>query len=127
MLICVAALLLKLIVPTGYMIASDHGRLAITICSGVTPPPVMPKAAMHGMHAMHGSMADHGSSKEHGKPEMPCAFAGLSAASLGAVDPIQLAAQIAFIVAVGLAGVALPVGARPAFLRPPVRGPPARL
>lgn len=121
-LICAAALLLKLLVPTGYMIASDHGRLTLTICSGVAPSP--PPMAMAGMKH---DMADHGSSKDHGKPEMPCAFAGLSAASLGAVDPIQLAALIAFVMAVGLTGVMLPVRVRRAYLRPPLRGPPAYL
>jgi hypothetical protein len=34
-LICAATLLLKLLVPTGYKIANDHGRFAITICSGI--------------------------------------------------------------------------------------------
>ena len=122
MLICAATLLLKLLVPTGYMIDSDHGRFAITICSGVVPARMTTD-----MPGMHGDMPDHGKSKDHGNAEMPCAFAGLSAAVLSPVDPIQLVALIAFVLAIGLTETVPPVPSRPAFLRPPLRGPPAYL
>lgn len=121
-LICGVALFLKLLVPTGYMIGTDHGRVAITTCTGMAPATVMMD-----MPGMHGDMADHGKSKDHGKAEQPCAFAGLSAAMTGAVDPIQLAELIAFIMAIGMVGVLLPTPAGPSFLRPPLRGPPAIL
>ena len=121
-LICAAALLLKLLVPTGYMIGDDHGRFAITICTGMVPATVMMD-----MPGMHGDAANHGNSKDHGKAEQPCAFAGLSAAMTGAIDPIQLADLIAFIMAIGMVGVLLSTPAGPAFLRPPLRGPPAIL
>ena len=102
------------------MIGSDHGRMAITICTGIAPA-----TAMTDMPGMHGDMPDHGKSKDHGKAEQPCAFAGLSAAMTGAIDPIQLAGLIAFIMAISMAGVLLVTPANPAFLRPPLRGPPA--
>ena len=121
-LICAVTLLLKLLVPTGYMIDSNHGHLTITICLGSTPRTM----AME-MPKMHGDMPDHGKSKDHGKAEMPCAFSGLSAAMIGAIDPIQLVALIAFVLAVGLAATVLPAPSRPAYLRPPLRGPPAYL
>ena len=121
-LICAATLLLKLLVPTGYMIDNDHGRIAITICSGTAPATMTME-----MPGMHGDMPDHGKSKDHGKAEMPCAFSGLSAAALGPIDPIQLAALIAFVLTLGLVGTILPAPSRPAFLRPPLRGPPAYL
>jgi hypothetical protein len=100
-LICAATLLLKLLVPTGYMIDSDHGRIAITICSGIAPA----------------TMAT----------EMPCGFSGLSAAMTGAIDPIQLAALIAFVLAIGMTLIVLPTPARRIYLRLPLRGPPAFL
>ncbi|MEG8047647.1 hypothetical protein QP175_16600 [Sphingomonas aerolata] len=121
-LICAATLLLKLLVPTGYMIDSDHGRFAITICSGVAPA-----TTTMDMPGMHDDMPDHGKSKDHGKAEMPCAFSGLSAAVLSPIDPIQLAALIAFVLAVGLTASVLPAPSQPAFLRPPLRGPPTYL
>jgi hypothetical protein len=121
-LICAASLLLKLIVPAGFMIDSSHGRITVTICSGTAPRTMTMK-----MPGMHGDMPDHGKSQDHGKAEMPCAFAGLSAAALGSIDPIQLAALIAFVMAIGLAGIMLPAPSQSARLRPPLRGPPASL
>jgi hypothetical protein len=119
-LICLATLLLKLLIPAGYMIDNDHGRMSITVCSGVAPA-----TAMMDMRGMHGDVPTSGKSKDNGKAEMPCAFSGLSAATLGAIGPIQLAALIAFVMAVGLAVALLPTPAEPARLRPPLRGPPA--
>ncbi len=121
-LICVAALALRLLIPSGYMVSGEHGRIAITICSGVAPQP-----ASMDMPGMQNDMADHGKSKEHGKAEMPCAFSSLTTQALGAIDPVLLVAVIAFVM-----GVALLFArsiARPAipYLRPPSRGPPAFL
>lgn len=121
-LICAAALLLRLVVPTGYMIDAAHGRLSITLCGGTAPV-----AMMMEMPGMHGTTPDHGKADDHGKAQMPCAFSSLSAAALGAIDPIQLAALIAFIVATGLVVTYAPAPARPAHLRPPLRGPPRYL
>ena len=126
-LICAAALLLKLLVPTGYMIESSHGRLTITVCSGSVPA-----TAATEMPGMDRSMPDHGKDhgkndhgkQDHGKAEMPCAFSGLSAAALGAIDPIQLAILIAFVTAGGLFVVVSPVPSNATWLRPPLRGPP---
>ena len=115
-LLCAATLLLKLIVPAGYMLATEHGRVAIVLCPGTTPAePVM----------QHGDMAGHHAPADKGKAEMPCAFAGLSVAALRAIDPILLVALIAFVLATTwlVATRTLPV--RPAYLRPPLRGPPA--
>ncbi|OWK29864.1 hypothetical protein [Sphingomonas mucosissima] len=133
LLIFGAALLLKLLVPTGYMIDASGGQLSVIVCPGVVPHPAEPAAMLGAMGGHHQAMADHGApthhdgSGEHGQVEMPCAFAGLSAAALGPLDPIQLAALIAFVLAMGVAAVVLPTPVRPVYLRPPLRGPPARL
>nr|WP_299597678.1 DUF2946 family protein [Sphingomonas bacterium] len=115
------ALAMKLLTPTGYMFVEDGGRIAVTLCPGFAP--VAPPPEMSGMSAMS-HKGDHGSSKGHGKPELPCAFAGLTASALGAVDAILLAAALAFVAALALR----PVRPRPVFhaphLRPPLRGPP---
>jgi hypothetical protein len=120
MLICVAALLLKLLVPAGYMIDRSAGGVTITLCGGTAPA-----AMTMTMAGMHGG-GHHGPSKPHGKAEMPCAFSGLSAAALGAIDPIQLAALIAFVLAAGIAARRPPAPARAAYWRPPAQGPPTR-
>lgn len=129
MLICVATLAIKLLVPAGYMLSAEHGRLAISLCSGVvpSPTPVAMPASMP-MAGMHGDMDHHEQKEPHGQVEMPCAFAGLSHhQALGAIDPILLVAAVAFVMAAGIA----PARARkPALfdhLRPPLRGPPLTL
>jgi hypothetical protein len=121
--LCTLALLLKLLVPAGYMLAADHGRLSLIVCSGVAPPP----APATEMSAMHADMADHDRGSGHGKTEMPCAFAGMTAAALAATDPLQLAALIAFVVAGGMLWRAPDRPRAVARLRPPLRGPPAYL
>ncbi|MDB5714960.1 MAG: hypothetical protein JWO15_2357 [Sphingomonadales bacterium] len=118
---CAAALLLKLLVPTGYMIASNDGRMTITLCSGVASRPM--SIAIPGMQ---GETPGH-SEKDQGKAEMPCAFSGLSAQSLGTTDPILIIALVAFIMAIWLARDLPPAPCRQTHLWPPLRGPPATL
>lgn len=132
-LICTAALMLKLLVPTGFMIGTVGGHVAIILCSGNGPAATatttahaaamtMPEHAM-AEHAKAGHAPGH-SEGEHGR-EMPCAFAGLAAPALAAVDPIQLVLFIAFIMAIGLVTRAVPRLVSAPYLRPPLRGPPA--
>lgn len=121
-LICSAALVLKLVVPVGYMVSSEHGRVAITQCPGAGSAPMT--MAMPGKS---GAMTDHGKTRDHGKAELPCAFAGLSGAMLAAVDLVLLAGLIAFVMALETDGVSLSGLAAGAYLRPPLRGPPTHL
>lgn len=118
-LLCVAALFLKLLVPTGYMIEAGQGRFALVACSGFGP-----EVAAPAMKAMHGAMPGHDRTGDHARVDMPCTFAGLSAAMLGAVDPLLLVALIAFVLATGFAPAAPPALRRAPYLRPPLRGPP---
>lgn len=119
-------MLLKLLVPTGYMIASDHGRLSITICSGMaTQPAAMAMPGMdHAMAMAHGAMPDPDKSTGHAKPEMPCAFAGLSAHILGAVDIVMLVTALAAVAIMALRSVPGVAPRAAPHLRPPLRGPP---
>jgi len=120
LLVCVAALLLKLLVPAGYMIDSDRSLLSMTVCSGAAP-----RTTAMTMHTMPGDMPGHGKSEDHGKTPMPCSFASLANAALPTIDPVQLAALIAFIMVIGLAGFRAARPWAPPYLRPPLRGPPA--
>lgn len=126
LLVCAAAMLLKLLVPTGYMIASDHGRLSITICSGMASQPAA--MAMPGMdHAMtmaHGTLPIPDKSVDHAKADMPCAFAGLSAQALGAVDIVLLAIALAAVAILALRAIPRVAPCAAPYLRPPLRGPP---
>jgi hypothetical protein len=120
-LICLAALALKLVVPSGYMFASEHGRITVTICSGVAG-----KTMTMEMPGMQDGHPGHGKSKEHGK-EMPCAFSSLTAQALAGADPILLLIAIAFVMALGLRSPPRSVQRQTPYLRPPLRGPPSFL
>jgi hypothetical protein len=121
-MLIVAAFAARMIVPTGYMITPDHGRLTIAVCSGTGPTTMSIE-----IPGLRGGGMDYGDPKKHGKAEMPCAFAGLSFAALGAVDPALLVLALAFVAALALRPqVSREVRRRP-HLRPPLRGPPAYL
>lgn len=117
-LLLLCTLAVRLGVPAGFMPVAVGGVVTLQLCPGVS---AAPKAAsvMHGMH--HGSPQDDA----HAKPEMPCAFAGLGAAPLGAADAALLVAAVlfAFSLAVRASAQLPPLPA--ARLRPPLRAPPA--
>ena len=119
------ALLMKLVVPAGYMIGDSARGFVIEICSGAAEPAMtMAGMAMPGMATP--GMDHHRGQSDHPGKEMPCAFSGLLAPALAAVDPILLALALAFIFAASFQA-AMPSVARPrAFLRPPLRAPPTR-
>ncbi|MEG3159095.1 hypothetical protein U1763_01135 [Sphingomonas sp. LB2R24] len=146
--LCVAVLAMKLLVPSGYMISGEGGRVAIILCSGVAPSMAAPSMIgtsttgpsstgtsmaaspnmVMGDHVMSGhAMPEHDPSTSHGKMEMPCAFSGLSAQALASVDATLLVAAIAFVMAIGIRPARRLVPARASYLRPPLRGPPIAL
>jgi hypothetical protein len=126
-LLIAVALLMRIVIPTGYMLVeAPGGGITFAMCSGYGP--VEPVVTEHAMH--HGGADAHGASKSgHDKhdeaaKEMPCAFAGAATAALAATDPLLLAVALFFILAATFRlPVRLPVAATP-FLRPPLRGPP---
>lgn len=115
-LLLVLALAMKLILPSGLMLAGgDRGTITVQICSGYGPATLT--TAMPG--------ASHGADKSgHQGKDMPCAYAALGAPSLAAADPVLLAAAIAFIVTMLVRAMPGAPAAAPAYLRPPLRGPP---
>lgn len=121
--LCAATLILRLLVPTGYMIGSDHGHVAIIACPSVTAP--VQAAAMPMMHHAAESRPSEHHPTDHGPSDGPCAFAGLSAAMLGAVDPVLLAGLVAFILRLGFVAIRVAVPAAFRHAWPPLRGPPA--
>ncbi|SFR76275.1 DUF2946 family protein [Sphingomonas jatrophae] len=111
------AMLLRLLVPVGYMPVVSGGTIRLELCAGVMP--VKAEPVMHGMH--HGKQTPG----EHPKAEQPCAFAGLSMPSLGAADPLLLAAALLFAFLIALRPASAPAPRLRARLRPPLRAPPA--
>lgn len=120
LLLALAALAVKLLVPSGFMIGVVNGHAVLQECSGVVAP--AQKA-----HAHHGASADERAEHRHGQhpaAEMPCPYAALAQAAVAPLDPLLLAVALAFTLALGLRiAVASHVSATPR-LRPPSRGPP---
>ncbi|MFW2852502.1 DUF2946 family protein [Sphingomonas sp. TX0543] len=111
------ALLLKIAIPAGFMPTVSNGQIVVSICSGMGPATMV--MTVPGLE--HKSDNDG----HPGKAEQPCAFAGLSALSLPAADPILLAAAILFVLALGTRPLTLSASSIVSYLRPPLRGPPA--
>lgn len=109
------AMFLKALVPAGYMVGGESGSITIEICTGYGP--VTTTLAIPGLE-------HHQDKSDHPGKEMPCAFSGLTAPSLACADPALLVLAIAFIVAAILRPEILVAPSAPAFLRPPLRGPP---
>ncbi|WP_157073722.1 hypothetical protein [Sphingomonas soli] len=111
-LIVVAALLLRILVPAGFMPVVRDGRMVMSICSGMGPTKIV--VEIPGLKHQ----------PEDRQAQSPCAFADLSLPSLAGADPIQLAVLVAFVLALGLTfSPYLPPRAI-LRLRPPLRGPP---
>lgn len=116
------ALLVRIVVPAGYMPTFTGDTITVELCSGYGPMNMT--MARHDMAAMSGMPDRQDKPSEHGKGEMPCGFSGLLAHSLAGTDPILLTLAIAFIVASGFVIVAPSTVTLPNFLRPQLRGPP---
>lgn len=116
------ALAAKALVPAGYMMGGSGKILTISVCADAlgggsyTKRIVVPHS---------GDAADDGGATS--KAEGACAWSALAfAATLGA-DAALLALALAFILALGFAGIPQPRARRILHLRPPLRGPPARI
>lgn len=112
------ALAMKLLVPAGFMPTVADGRFVVSICSGTGPATM--EMAMPGM--AHPAPAD--TAKHDEGASAPCAYAGLMAPMVAAVDPLLLAVALLLMAALALRPtIPLSPGAAPR-LRPPLRGPP---
>ena len=109
------ALIVRVLVPAGYMPVAGGGALMLQLCPGTAPAAAAPMAGMHHDGAKHDAP---------GKAEQPCAFAGLAAPALGSTDPALLLAALAFVLLLAISGGVLTIPAPPSHLRPPLRAPP---
>ncbi len=112
----------RMLVPTGYMVAADSKVLTVVMCSGIagdhqTAQLVIPQG---------GHKSGQGSGG-HRAGDDPCPYSSLSMALTAGADAPLLAAALAFILALGLAAVAVVPPGRTPRLRPSLRGPPVRV
>lgn len=117
LLVVMAALCMKIVVPTGFMIGQNSKVLTVQLCTDGLGHAVTAKIVI----PMKGDRGD--SSGKQGKAE--CPFASLSMASMSGTDPALLALALAFILALGFAPTQTSHPKRVSYLRPPLRGPPA--
>lgn len=113
MLLIAAALVIKAVVPTGYMIGSQGKALTILVCGDAS-----------GDHLAK-QITISGKSEGTAKPAETCPYASLSFASLDAGLPAFVALAIAFLLLLGFAPIRIPALAGLPYIRPPLRGPPA--
>lgn len=107
----------KIVIPSGFMpVATSHG-MVIQICTGMGPATMT--MTIPGVPAPHDDHKD-------GKSESPCPFAGLNAPTLSGADPFLLALAVLFVMALGLRAIRPLALSSTDYLRPPLRGPPAR-
>lgn len=112
-MVIVAAVLMKAIVPAGFMPERTASGIAVVLCPGIATVPD------------HATLPHHkGHDRAPAKPDVPCAFAGLTAPSFGGIDIVVLAIAVAAILSTARLFVPHAPIARRAFLRPPLRGPP---
>jgi hypothetical protein len=109
------ALAMKMLVPSGYMLSDRAHVLTITICAD----------ASGALTTRQVVVPSDGTSGEHAKTEGNCAWAVLATGALGGADVLLLALALAFILALGHSSSRPVPPTRAAYLRPPLRGPPA--
>ena len=117
-LMVVAALCLKALVPAGYMLEAGHKVLTVAICQDSSGQAITHEIVV----PMKGSPA--GDAAKHAEAGKACAWSSLGMASLTGADALLLAAALAFILTLGFAPTAAPRPRRAVWLRPPLRGPP---
>ncbi len=112
------ALCMKVAVPTGFMIGAGANSLSITICDGQGSAQVKQISLPQPGHA-------HEIPGESGKAPDACPYAALGMAALSGTPALLLVVALAFILICGVWPTAAPQPAQRAFLRPPLRAPPA--
>lgn len=108
-------LAVRLLMPSGFMLAPDARVLTVVICTGVV--------GEHQMAQLVIPQTEQKSGHDAGKSD-PCPYSGLSMAATAGADVPLLAAALAFILALGFAAVAAISVGRTLYLRPPSHAPP---
>ena len=118
MLLLVAALCLKALMPAGYMLGTDGGRtITVSICADASGAHLTRAIVIPGKPAE--------SAPAQAKGEGACAYSGLAMAALSGAAFGLLALALAFILALGFLPAVPPRLSRIVHARPPLRGPPA--
>jgi hypothetical protein len=115
------ALLMKALIPAGYMLGAEGRVLTVEICTGVAGEHLTQQIVL----PTDGKPHDRAGS--HDKVGTICPFASLAMGTVGAADAALLQAALLFIVLLGFLRVPAIQRGRIAYLRPPSRGPPSSI
>lgn len=123
------ALAVRALVPAGFMPggadASGH-MLAISICADASGSAGQGRQILIAVSGKT-DPSQSGSDSHDSRSQSACAFSALSFAALGGADAPLLVAALAHVLAIDVAHAPSLRLARIAGLRPPLRGPPARV
>lgn len=120
MLLVVLALLVKALLPAGYMLAPSSKSFAVAVCADGSDEMQTRTVTVPVQNGDHGGKVDHAQS---GKG---CAYSALSIASTAGADASLLVLALAFILLIGLTPAPRQSLSIPYYLRPPLRGPPGQ-
>lgn len=116
MLLVTVALLLKAIVPAGYMVSAPSKVFTVEICADTVGERQIRQLEIP---------SGHGADSPEGHKSSPgCPFSSLWAGGFAGDLPQVVAAALAFILALGFAETSFPIFEAASFLRPPLRAPP---
>ena len=125
-LLLAAALLMRAAVPSGYMVSQAPGGPLLSLCAGSTNTAALDREAIATLRQLQAIAAQNEAGHEPAREAAKvCPYAVLAQASLPGADPILLEAALAFVLALGISALTFSTLRRPAFLRPPMRAPPA--
>lgn len=110
------ALLMKVLVPAGFMASMNAGGIIVQLCTanGVQTMVLTPD----------GQIKTPDTPQSDSAMDSPCAFSSHAAPLLSGAGPVLLAVAIAFIMFTGLRLAKIAPSQPPLFLRPPAIGPP---
>lgn len=120
MLLVVLALLVRALLPAGYMLAPSSKSFTVAVCADGSDEMQTRTVTVPVQNGEHGGKVDHAQS---GKG---CAYSALSIASIAGADASLLVLALAFILLIGLAHAPRRSLSNPYYLRPPLRGPPGQ-
>jgi hypothetical protein len=113
------ALCVKAAIPAGFMVSAGHDRIVtVSICADAT-------GGQRQMQMVIPGKDEGGSQSEAAKMDGQCAFSSLAQAGLGGGYAFLLALAFALMLVLGLRPIRPQYLAQSAYVRPPLRGPPA--
>lgn len=114
-LLVALALVMKAAIPVGYMLGTQDRVLTVLICGDASDEHLTKQITIPGS----------GKSDGQSKASEVCPYASISLASLDSGDLPFIALTLAFLLLLGFAPMRIPRLAGQAYIRPPLRGPPA--